>query len=239
MLKSLGVVLGISMLVLTGSATAEEGRLDNRLEDRVEKQLNQDRQLKGINIDVDEGVVTLRGDVANSTEKARAERVARSAGARRVVNKLEIDVDKAARRIDESAEARKERIDTRADRQKDAVERQAEAAKERLDDGGTIQTDRRRDVRPVARDTRVDERRRTNDVADPLVTAKVKTSILGDDLLDKSDINVDTDRDGVVTLRGTVASEAARARAIEIARRTEGVRKVVDALAVRAPVERR
>ena len=54
-----------------------------------------------------------------------------------------------------------------------------------------------------------------------------------------SGINVDTDRDGVVTLRGTVSSSADRARAVDIARRTDGVRKVVDSLNVRAPVERR
>jgi hypothetical protein len=57
--------------------------------------------------------------------------------------------------------------------------------------------------------------------------------------LDDSNINVDTDRDGVVTLRGSVSSDADRARAVDIARRTDGVRKVVDSLTVRAPVERR
>jgi osmotically-inducible protein OsmY len=67
----------------------------------------------------------------------------------------------------------------------------------------------------------------------------VKKNIGGDDRLDDSNINVDTDRDGVVTLRGTVSSNADRERAVDIARRTDGVRKVIDSLNVRAPVERR
>jgi len=44
-------------------------------------------------------------------------------------------------------------------------------------------------------------------------------------------INVDT-KDRVVTLKGTVRSSAAKARAAEIARSTEGVTKVVNQLVV-------
>ena len=58
------------------------------------------------------------------------------------------------------------------------------------------------------------------------------------DMLDKSDLRVDTDNKGVVTLTGTVPSETARARAVEIARTTEGVHEVVDKVVVGAPVIR-
>ena len=37
-------------------------------------------------------------------------------------------------------------------------------------------------------------------------------------------------KDGVVTLKGTVPNDGARARAVEIARTTKGVRRVVDEL---------
>jgi osmotically-inducible protein OsmY len=68
-------------------------------------------------------------------------------------------------------------------------------------------------------------------VTDSWITAKVKTQFVSEDALDGSDINVDTDND-VVTLRGTVPSESARQRAMEIARSTKGVQRVDDKLSV-------
>jgi hyperosmotically inducible periplasmic protein len=46
-----------------------------------------------------------------------------------------------------------------------------------------------------------------------------------------NDINVDT-KNGVVTLKGEVQSAAAKTRAIELAKATNGVRDVVDAITV-------
>jgi osmotically-inducible protein OsmY len=46
-----------------------------------------------------------------------------------------------------------------------------------------------------------------------------------------SSINVDTN-DHVVTLKGAVADEAARAKAISLAKEVEGVNRVVDKLQV-------
>ena len=51
-------------------------------------------------------------------------------------------------------------------------------------------------------------------------------------LLKGSNIDVDT-KDHVVTLKGTVRSDAAKARAVEIARNTEGVVNVVNQLVVK------
>ena len=51
-------------------------------------------------------------------------------------------------------------------------------------------------------------------------------------LLQDAAIDVDT-TDRVVTLRGTVASNAAKARAAEIAGRTEGVTHVINQLVVK------
>jgi hyperosmotically inducible protein len=65
------------------------------------------------------------------------------------------------------------------------------------------------------------------------ITAQVKAAIVSDDALQRSDVKVDTDGD-VVTLRGTVPSEAARARALEIARTTTGVGHVEDRLEIEA-----
>ena len=68
-------------------------------------------------------------------------------------------------------------------------------------------------------------------ITDAWITTRVKSKFVGEDLLKGSDINVDTN-DHVVTLKGTVMSTAARARAVEQAKEVEGVHKVVDRLAI-------
>jgi len=70
--------------------------------------------------------------------------------------------------------------------------------------------------------------------ADDWITATIKTAFAAEESLETSDVRVDTS-DGTVTLRGRVPSEAARMRALEIARSTEAVTAVVDRLAVAAP----
>jgi hyperosmotically inducible protein len=71
--------------------------------------------------------------------------------------------------------------------------------------------------------------------SDPGVTTAVKAKLAADDTVKAYQINVDT-KDRVVTLKGEVDSEAAKARAMEIARATDGVRDVVDAMIIKSPV---
>ena len=71
------------------------------------------------------------------------------------------------------------------------------------------------------------------EVTDAWILTLVKSHFFGEKALKGSDINVDVDRH-VVTLKGTVSSQAGRARAVEIASNTEGVTKVVDRLSVSA-----
>lgn len=68
-------------------------------------------------------------------------------------------------------------------------------------------------------------------LSDAALTAKVKTRLLTNDLTRGININVDSD-DGVVTLRGTVPSEAAKDKAGEIALAVDGVDSVTNALVV-------
>ena len=63
------------------------------------------------------------------------------------------------------------------------------------------------------------------------ITAAVKTKFLADTHVSGLKIDVDT-TDGVVTLSGNVASAAEKARAVEIARETTGVKSVTDKLKV-------
>jgi hyperosmotically inducible protein len=64
------------------------------------------------------------------------------------------------------------------------------------------------------------------------LTAKIKSKMALDDTVKALSIDVDT-AGTVVTLSGTVHSEAERTKALELARETAGVTSVVDRLVVR------
>ncbi len=68
-------------------------------------------------------------------------------------------------------------------------------------------------------------------ITDGWITTKVKWFFVGEDLLEGGDINVDNDTH-VVTLKGTVKSNAGRNRALALARRTGGVQRVVNQLTI-------
>jgi hyperosmotically inducible protein len=69
--------------------------------------------------------------------------------------------------------------------------------------------------------------------SDPGITTAVKSKLAADDTVKAYQIDVDT-REGVVTLTGTVPTAAARDRALELARTTDGVTRVEDRLTVSA-----
>jgi len=73
-----------------------------------------------------------------------------------------------------------------------------------------------------------------NAVKDSWVTMKVHSQFVPENVLEGSDIDVDT-KAGVVTLTGTVPTEAARARAVAIAKATDGATTVTDRLRIAAP----
>jgi len=66
------------------------------------------------------------------------------------------------------------------------------------------------------------------------ITTKVKAKLATDSTVKATQINVDT-TDKVVTLSGTVNSEAAKEQALALARGTEGVADVLDNLTLIAP----
>jgi hyperosmotically inducible periplasmic protein len=68
-------------------------------------------------------------------------------------------------------------------------------------------------------------------MTDGWITTRVHERFVSDDLLKDSDISVKTDKH-VVTLTGTVIGQAGRAKATTIAKRTEGVRRVVNRLTI-------
>jgi osmotically-inducible protein OsmY len=64
------------------------------------------------------------------------------------------------------------------------------------------------------------------------ITAKIKSKMALDDLVNARNIHVDTNG-AIVTLTGDVSSEAERKRAVELAKETAGVTAVIDHLRLR------
>jgi hyperosmotically inducible protein len=67
--------------------------------------------------------------------------------------------------------------------------------------------------------------------SDTAITAELKAKITDDELLDNTDVSVETEN-GAVTLTGTVHSEAQKQRAEELAKNTTGVATVNDQLVI-------
>lgn len=68
-------------------------------------------------------------------------------------------------------------------------------------------------------------------ISDGWITTKVHWFFMGEDLLEGSDIDADT-TDGVVTLKGTVKTDAGRKRAIALTSHVDGVKRVVDQMKI-------
>ena len=87
------------------------------------------------------------------------------------------------------------------------------------------------DGKAAARDTTAAANTGARKVNDGWITSKIYTQFLGENSLEDSDIDVDVVK-GVVTLKGTVRSDAGRSRAVAIAKATDGVKSVNDTLKV-------
>src|SRR2546427_9804776 len=68
-------------------------------------------------------------------------------------------------------------------------------------------------------------------ITDTWITTKIKADMVNEDLLKDSDVEVHTNNH-IVTLSGTVMSPAGRARAVAIAKGTDGVQRVVDQIKI-------
>ena len=88
-------------------------------------------------------------------------------------------------------------------------------------------------AREAARDTESAAKSAAVAVTDGWLKSKIYAQYITEDALDDSEIDIDVDG-GVVTLNGTVRTAAGKARATEIARATDGVKRVNDTLRVSA-----
>ena len=169
-----------------------------------------------VKVTVKNGVVTLSGLVGKDADKATAERLARVDGVVRVENNLK-SREKATNAVTGTA-------GTVADATKTGAEKTVEATKTAAEKTADA-------TKTAAGKTKDAVSKSGEKITDGWITSRIKTKFMADDTLQSSSINVDT-RDHVVTLKGAVPTEAARTKALGMAKEVEGVDKVVDALKV-------
>ena len=212
----------LALLIGAGSAAAQVSAIkDGWLVMKVHSEMVNEDVLSGSDIDVDvkNGVVTLQGTVPSEAARARAIAVAKANdGVKNVVDQLRI------------APARGSNMAAKADRAEDKAERAGEKAA-RAGERAADKTARAGER--VADKTASATRRTGRAIDDGWIKSKIYAQYLADwnTVLNDSDIDVDVDNN-VVTLNGTVKTAAAKARAVSIAKATDGVKGVTDNLKV-------
>jgi osmotically-inducible protein OsmY len=201
---------------------------DGALQARIAASLKRSASLapREIDVDVSQGIVTLTGTVRTATEKARAGQLAKVSGITRVDNRIEVDSKIDQSRIEAAGEKTKSGLTKAVDATVNAAKKTKEAVQKGV--GKAEQG-----VGTAAEKTSDAVGNVGVKVSDISVTTRVKADISSDKLLQDTAIDVDT-LDHVVTLKGTVISSAAKERAAEIARGTDGVTGVVNQIVVRA-----
>jgi osmotically-inducible protein OsmY len=200
---------------------------DKKLDEAIEKKLSADSSLKAyhIKVSVDGGIATLTGTVPTEADRARAGRLAMVKGVTRVDNQILVDpyagtkgtTGKIMDKAKEGGAKTKEGAEKVGEKTKEGAEKVYDKSKE----GVGKAYDKSKEGVTKAGD----------EISDAYILTRVKSRFVGEDVLKGSDINVDVDGK-VVTLKGTVPTAAARARAIELAKNTEGVKTVVDKLTI-------
>jgi hyperosmotically inducible protein len=219
------VVLGAMVMApsaaLAQAAKTDDGTLDTKIEARIKA--SETLKHDSIHVSVENGVATLTGKVASEAHKARAGTLAQITGVTRVDNKLEIDttlgqkVDKAVAKTEHAAGTAGSATKDAAVKTKDATVKAAEKTK----DGAVY----------VGEKTKEGAVKTANEVTDAWIITKLNADFVNEETLKGSSINVDSDH-FVVTLKGTVTSEAGKARAGQIAKTTKGVKSVHNTLVV-------
>jgi hyperosmotically inducible protein len=200
----------------SAAATVDDSTLTSRIAANFKK--NATMAARNVDVEVHQGIVTLKGTVRSAGEKARAARLATIKGVTAVRNEIVVDAaaakSKSAKAIDATEQAGKKTAAVT----KDAAQKTGDKTKEIAGTAG--------------QKTKAAVSATGEAITDSWITTKLKTKFFDETLLKGSDIHVETN-DHVVTLKGTVASSAAKARAAAIARGTEGVTRVVDQVVVK------
>lgn len=260
----------VAVMLVSGVVAASAGVSDAWVSAKVKMLLINSPEVSGLPIDVDtdQGRVTLHGKVPSTAEKKEAERIARAGtGVMSVRNLLQIVPD-----------SRRKSVSVTDDKLQDAVNAaiKAEPALANSEihaksvnkgvvllEGNAASlsdhllalevTSTVPGVRQVAseikspdefadREIWADETpsapAKGNAVTDGWITAQTKYRFMTDADIPAGDINVDTRR-GVVTLFGTVPSKTVSDKALDVAKAVPGVREVNRELRVVAPSQKK
>jgi len=208
---AVGVLAAAPLAASANAQTTAVKPADSTIDDRIESRISKDATLKNYKVDVsvDNGIVTLTGAVPTEAARKRATQLATITGVARVDNQLTVDPSASKNlkgTVGTAGAKTKDGAVKVGEKTKEGAEKVGEKTKEGLSKTGEV-------------------------ITDAWITSRVHSKFVGEDLLKDSDINVDTN-DHVVTLKGTVMSQAARARAVAQAKEVEGVHRVVDQLTI-------
>jgi hyperosmotically inducible protein len=228
-----------AMTALPAVAQTTAAKVDDAtIKSRVETRLKSADSLKNdhIAVSVDNGVVTLKGKVHSEAQSTQAAELAKVAGVTSVENKLDVDttstMNKAGEKTKNAAEKTKDETVKGAEKTKDATAKSAEKTKDATAKSAEKTKDATAKGAEKTGDKSKDVAGTTGEaITDAWITTKLNADFVNEDTLKGSDINVDT-KDHVVTLKGTVASAAGKARAEEIAKTTKGVNRVLNTLTI-------
>ncbi len=223
----------------TTTTTPADATLDKKIEKRIH-----DSSLRkyDVKVSVDNGVATLTGTVPTAADRRKAAQLATISGVARVDNQIVVDmnatkgtVGTVERGSSKAAEKTKEGTSKAAEKTKEGTEKAIDKTKEGLDkatEGAEKGWEKTKDGVATAADKSAQGLSKAGEaITDTFIKTRVKSKFIGEDLLKDSDISVDVN-DHVVTLSGTVLSEAGRARAIEEAKKVDGVHQVIDKLMI-------
>ncbi len=247
----------VGVTLVGGVAPAGAGMSDAWVSTKLKMRLMNSSEISGfpIDVDTDEGRVTLHGKVTSKAEKAEAERIARTGtGVKSVRNLLQI-VPKSRRKSIEVADDRLEsEVNAALKAEPSLANSSIEATSVNkgvvllkgkaatLSDhllalevtsvvpgvrqvASEIESPDEFGDREVWFDDTPADPAHGNAVTDGWITAQTKMRFMTDDEIPAGDINVDTRR-GVVTLFGTVPSAAVADRAVRVANEVSGVKTV-------------
>jgi osmotically-inducible protein OsmY len=242
MRAALGSVVVVAAVLVAGQVsmraaaqTTTTTPADSTLDKKIEKRIH-DSSLKryDVKVSVDNGVVTLTGTVPTEADRRRAAQLATVPGVARVDNQIVVDLNATKskgtvgtieRGTSKAAEKTKEGTGKAVDKTKEGLDKAGDATQkgwEKTKEGASTAADKSAQGLSKAGEA----------ITDTWIKTRVKSKFIGEDLLKDSDIAVDVN-DHVVTLSGTVMSDAARARAIEEAKQVEGVHQVINKLTVK------
>lgn len=198
----------VTMLAITCFGCTTRSANDAELTAKVKSKLAADSETSALNINVDtnNGVVTLSGTASSEAEKSKAERLAKNTeGVARVVNNVTVKESTTGTNTGARQDGTTEDTMGRdlGDRAKNAANEAGDKAKEASRSAGEA-------------------------LSDATILTKIKSQILAAGIVGT---NVDV-KDGAVTLKGEVENAQEKSRAEEIARKTDGVKSVKNMLTV-------